>query len=420
MPNRRYPPAYLRYLKARLMNLGRPSFWGTAIFLSVVGLLIHEYWANPDIFGARNNSGVNSSDPLGASLSAEDRAIAADIDNLPLLLNTNEPLILPTPLNNSQDDKNKNSSPDTTSKQKSTDQKSQPIPNNFDPLATSQNQNIFVSQSENLLRFGATDNKQLLGFTSSNSVTESTAAIPSSARTGTGLVNPTNDALNTNSVNNLSTAVNSTNTQNTSSLNGANSSAITPISSDSYGRTAPIMTSPNQTFSPSIGINSPTNYLRSNGYNNFNNPQQSFSPSTRINSPTNYLQPNTINPQPGVYNNLSGQPVLPGAELNARPGYIQPTTTNIQPGSYTNFNNNQVVPNQVPATTTVITGTSPIIGPYTIRNPRPSAVINTTPLVPSNYGNSIWQQPNQIPQSNFPYTRQTQGQYVNGVPNNGY
>jgi hypothetical protein len=402
MKNRRYPPAYLRYLKARLMNLGRPSFWGTAIFLSVVGLVIQEYWANPNLFGERRDNGVTASDPLTASLSAEDRAIAADIDNLPLLFGINEQLSLPTPTNNPPDDKSKNSLLDAASKQQSTEQKSKPITNSLNTLATSENQNLFVSQTQNLLRFGATDNNHLLGFKSLDSSAESTAANANSPVVGTGLVNQTNQIPNNNSPNSLTTVVNPTNNQNLSTINRATSSPINPLSNSSYGgiiQTAPSNISPNQSFSPSTGLNSPTNLIQPTGYNNFNN-SQSFSPSTGLNPSTNYIQPNTPNLQPGINNNLNVQPLSSSTGLNARPGYIQPDSNN-------NLNNSQVSPNQVQVTTPVITRTSPIIGPYTIRNPSPGVMTNTTPLVPNSYGNSIWQQPNQLPQPNVPYNPYT-------------
>ncbi|MEA5568440.1 hypothetical protein [Anabaena sp. UHCC 0399] len=403
MPNRRYPPAYLRYLKARLMNLRRPSFWGTAIFLSVVGLVIQEYWANPNLFGERPDNAVSASDPLSASFSAEDRAIAADIDNLPLLFGTNEQLSLPVPTNNPPDDKSKNSLLDAASKQKSTDQQSKPTPNSFNTTATSQNQNLFVSQTQSLLRFGATDNNHLLGFKSLDSSAESRAANANSPGVETGLFNQTNQNQNNNSTNPLTTVVNSSTSQNSSSVNSETASPINSVGSSYYGRviqTSPNIISPSQTFSPSGRINSPTNYIQPSGYNNFNN-GQTFSPNTGLNSSTNYIQPNTPNLQPGVDNNLNNQP------LTSSPGYVQPNTTNIQPGFYNNLNNGQVSPNQVQVTSPVITRTSPIIGPYTIRNPSPGVVTNTMPLVPNSYGNSIWQQPNQVPQPNVPYNPYT-------------
>lgn len=83
------PPANLRYLKARLRPLLRPQVWGTIIFLLVVSTVAGIYFANLEEFMAEENQGTptlnsnnNAEDDQApeSSISAEDRAIAADID----------------------------------------------------------------------------------------------------------------------------------------------------------------------------------------------------------------------------------------------------------------------------------------------------------------------------------------------------
>ncbi|AFY47442.1 hypothetical protein Nos7524_1567 [Nostoc sp. PCC 7524] len=413
MSNRRYPPAYLRYLKARLLNLGRPSFWGTAIFLSVLGLVIQEYWSNPDIFNQQPNI-ATSSDSLDSSLSVEDRAIAADIDNLPLLFANSELINLPVTTSNSQDNNRTNPLANVASKQQSGSKKSNSVSDNINPVTTPQNRNIFVSQAENLLRFGATDNNQLLGIKSLNPLSEPTNITATSSGQGTELVNLSNSNQNSNSIKPLATGFNQPN----ASLNNATSNATNSLrNSTEVGviQSAPVNVAPNQTFSPSTGINSPTIYtpqntpnLPSSSYNSLNNGQTS-APSVGINTRTGYIPQNTPNLPPTFYNSLNNsQTFAPSTGINSRTGYIPQNTPNLPPTFYPNFNNGQNLPNQVQVTSPVITRTSPIIGPYTIRNPR-AGVVTTTPVVPNNYGNSIWQQPNQFPQSNFP-TRQPQGQ----------
>lgn len=409
MTNNRYPPAYLRYLKARLMNLARPGFWGTAIFLSVVGLLIHEYWANPDIFGASSNT-QNESDALSDSLTDEERAIAADIDNLPLLFGRNQESSLSLPTNNSSENKNKNSLLESLNKQ-SADKKSNPVAPITNSLSTPQNSNLFVSQTENILRFGASDNNQLLGLKLFNPLNEATTISGNSTQPATGLTNQPNQNQNSNL--NSTSPTNSTqiDNQTNSGDNSANVSVTNSINGSYYQRlvqTAPTITAPNQTISPITN-----NYLQQNNFNN----NQRFLPNTGITSTTNYLQPSTVNPPSSLYNT---QPFPSNAGLNTSANYVQPT---IQPGIVNNFNNSQVTPNQVPTTSSVITGTSPIIGPYTVRNSRPTVETTLTPLVPNNYGNSTWQQPNQfnsVPPSNSLYNRPNSGQNINGLPNNGY
>ena len=82
---RRQPsPVAARYLLARLRPLARPIFWGPSIALMFVILFTWQYWMRPEwvsYFGVRASPG----DTRG--LSAEDRAIGADIDTLPMLFN---------------------------------------------------------------------------------------------------------------------------------------------------------------------------------------------------------------------------------------------------------------------------------------------------------------------------------------------
>ncbi|MGV0025881.1 hypothetical protein [Phormidesmis priestleyi] len=74
-----------RYLMARLRPLTRPVFWAPAIVLMLVMLFTWEFWTRPEFL---SYLGIQSSAETDENaLSAEDRAIGADIDTLPLLLN---------------------------------------------------------------------------------------------------------------------------------------------------------------------------------------------------------------------------------------------------------------------------------------------------------------------------------------------
>ncbi|MBE9181090.1 hypothetical protein IQ268_21245 [Oculatella sp. LEGE 06141] len=91
-------PVSLRYIKARLRVLKRrPAVWGSAAGLLAIAIA-SVYWVTSDqgstySSNASGASGVTSLDGLtpgqrstGSLLSDEERAIGADIDNLPLLL----------------------------------------------------------------------------------------------------------------------------------------------------------------------------------------------------------------------------------------------------------------------------------------------------------------------------------------------
>lgn len=100
-------PASVRYFKARLRPATSPAFWITSLILSVVSLLLWEVWTNPQWLSQWSSPGRTSSangdvvlpeligdevdtapdEELEASdLSPEEAAIAADMDNISVLL----------------------------------------------------------------------------------------------------------------------------------------------------------------------------------------------------------------------------------------------------------------------------------------------------------------------------------------------
>lgn len=113
MPERNYPPAYFRYLKARLSNFLRPSFWGTGFFLVAVGLVVKAYWSNPGIFTIQPNQEPNQEtvQQEATDISEEDKAIAADIDNMPTLFSDFAQATLSTTTINVEKKTDKNNSP---------------------------------------------------------------------------------------------------------------------------------------------------------------------------------------------------------------------------------------------------------------------------------------------------------------------
>jgi len=178
--SRHYPPASLRYLKARLWNLAKPSFWGTAIFLAVVGMGLYEYWTNPDFFKWQQKS-VNSSTTLEEySISDDvDKSILADIGNLQVLLNdrakanlaSTPPITIPkTRKGNNKtllNDLNQISKNSPISKNFPNQTKPQSDVVNSNPRYNLQIENPFLTQAENLLKgnYSQTQNN-LLGINS--------------------------------------------------------------------------------------------------------------------------------------------------------------------------------------------------------------------------------------------------------------
>ncbi|MCC5643063.1 hypothetical protein LC607_08945 [Nostoc sp. CHAB 5824] len=374
MPNRHYPPAYLRYLRARLWNLGRPGFWGTAIFLSVVGLVTWEYWSNPNIFVYKQKSQVASQKPADSSLSEENRAIAADIDNLPVLFNDFEQATLSltpnTPKENTEAEKSKNLLEDVINKQKSaTDTKLNPglgVNGGASPAV----KNPFVVQTENLLRTGTVDtNNQFLGVKTLTTASEPTQGQTSSSL-GIGFSNQTNKNQNSVSISPLQAALNQSTNQKFSSFNGTatQTNALDRVSDSGTTLMPPINNLPSQNSLPSAGLTTGTGYT-STGTNLQQNP----------------------------YNNLNNGQVLPSNGLNTSTGYTS-TGTNLPQNPYNNLNSGQVVPNVAPVAPPVTSVAPSNIAPYSSQIPSQSVV---TPTNPVGYGNYGLQQPTQPPQSNY-------------------
>ncbi|MBE8998621.1 hypothetical protein IQ274_10455 [Nostoc sp. LEGE 12447] len=423
MPHRHYPPAYLRYLRARLWNLGRPGFWVTAIFLSVVGLVTWEYWSNPDIFVYKQKNKVTSQTPTDSSLSAENRAIAADIDNLPVLFNDFEQATLSltanTPKEKTEAKNSKSLLEDVINKQKSAnDAKLNPtlgVNGNTPPVL----KNPFVVQTENLLRTGTVDNNQFLGIKTLTGASEPKEGEQTSSNLGIGFTNQTNKNQNSSSVSPLQAILNQSTNQKLSGFNGTTATQTNALGRASEPGTTlmpPMNSLSSQNSLPSTGLTTGTGYmstgknLQQNPYSNLNNGQ--VVPNNGLNTGTGYT-----NLQPNPYNNLNNGQVVPSNGLNTGTGY-----TNLQQNPYSNLNNGQVVPNVAPGTLPVTSGIPTNIAPYSSQIPGQGVVTPTNPMgyanyglqqpaqpAQSNYGNYGLQQPAQSPQSNY-------GNYVQQQP----
>ncbi|MEH2001487.1 MAG: hypothetical protein V7L00_22540 [Nostoc sp.] len=396
MPHRYYPPAYLRYLRARLWNLGRPRFWGTAIFLSVVGLVAWEYRSNPDIFVYKQKNGVVSQKPTDSSLSEENRAIAADIDNLPVLFNDFQQGTLSvtanTPKENTNGKKSKDLLGDVINTQKSaSDTKLNPglgVNGGTSPAV----ENPFVVQTENLLRTGTVDtNNQFLGLKTSKAASEPTGGEQTSSSLdslGIGLTNQTNKNQNSLSITPLQAALNQSTNQKLSNLNGS------ATQTNALGRVS----------DPGVTLMPPINSL----------PSQNSLPSTGLTAGTGYTSTGTNLPQ-NPYSNLNKGQVLPSNGLTTGTGYTS-TGTNLPQNPYNNLNSGQVVPNVSPVTPPVTPLAPTNIAPYSSQSPSQGVV---TPTNPVGYGNYGMQQPTQLPQSYGNYGMQQPTQLPQSYGNYG-
>lgn len=330
MSGRRYPPAYLRYLKARLWNLARPSFWGTAIFLAVMGLTVREYWIHPDFLNFRQNKQIKANKPVNSSLSEEDKAIAADIDNLPVLFydftyGTLSSSSTATNVKQKTKVDNSNSILDGLSKQKTTatDANSDSGLKLVNPASTPKLENPFVVQTENLLQFkNDYNNGQLLGVNGLTASSMPTGTVQTSTNVGIGFTNPVNYNHNTTLVSPLQTALNQSTNQSWS------------LGSRTTSTQTNSLLLPNQNLPSTTGLN--TNAIAPVNHST-NYPNQNFAPpaanipnlaTTNVQLPTSVVTSITSTQSPNItpsYTQIPSQSVVNSSNFGDASSLQQPT-----------------------------------------------------------------------------------------------
>ncbi|MDJ0798648.1 MAG: hypothetical protein QNJ51_17815 [Calothrix sp. MO_167.B12] len=378
--SRHYPPAYLRYLKARLWNLARPSFWGTAIFLAVVGMGVYEYWTNPDFLSKWQQQSVNSSESDEYSISDADRFDVADIDNLPVILNDRnraktDVLSTVTRTTSKTQKGNKTIGLDTLSNKPKNPTNKTKLDTNIlgtNPQPQMQTENPFLTQTENLLRGNNLLGKNSFSWNYLNP--QVTAPVPI---LGVGLNTKNNTDINTPITSPLQTAIKK-------SLQSSPRSSSTTKLENNFGiNNPPNQPATNNTSSPSPGV---SNLPRVTSYTQ--PPQIKQQPNTSVNP--GYIQPQLTNQQPN--NNLTNIPVnqqfrtnysQPNPAINWNTTQQQSSAGYMQPGLK---NQSQMPMQPLPKVTSPSTNYS-----------RP--ITNQSIPKPNNYDNTVWEQ--LIPRSQY-------------------
>jgi hypothetical protein len=453
MPQRHYPPAYLRYFRARLWNLARPGFWGTAIFLSVVGLVIKEYWVQPDLAN-RQDEQVDAKSAK-APLAPEDRAIAADIDNLPLLVNDSLPANLPKVKNPNPNQANKNKTllDRLNDRDRSSASSNKLVSDDKSANSTSVNKidNPFLTQAESLLKFSNLQN--------ANQPTSSQFAVgQTSLGLGLGSNTGTDARQNITQESALQTALNKTTSQNQISQVNSTTNQVNPFNTLTPRSGTSVQNPIPTNGAMGGGNNLPSNINYGSGYNiqpgigtqpqNINlgtnytpEGQTGFVPQNPVVPGTNYTQPlpanqlqNTIPPtgyvQPGITNQPQVNQLPNSLPSSTVPGvnYTQPTQlyqpqsfyTNRDDRNLANFidfvkrrseystgNSTPALPN-IPQQTPAIPS-APTSVPYYNSVTNQGTVINYPNSTIPNYGSSGLPQQS-IPQYNYGSPGQIPGQ----------
>ncbi|MBE7383791.1 MAG: hypothetical protein F6J95_020540 [Leptolyngbya sp. SIO1E4] len=82
------PLSWFRFIVKRLSFLKKPIPMVSTVFVVILGLFIWEYTTHPEWFGTYSQEGTGPNEDIDLSgLTPEEQAVAADIDNLTLLLN---------------------------------------------------------------------------------------------------------------------------------------------------------------------------------------------------------------------------------------------------------------------------------------------------------------------------------------------
>ncbi|MEA5596502.1 hypothetical protein [Rivularia sp. UHCC 0363] len=394
----RYTSPRLRYLKARLSVLTRPSFLIAAVFLTTVGFVIKEYWTNPDFLKFTDNQ-LPSTSSNQSPLSEEDKAIAADIDNLSIINYDQQQAQIPITTNIKERDKLKKQNQEQLTKILDLAQKSETaneIKSNTQSATTNtlspSAQNPFLAQAENLLKFNGSNEQPAIA---NNISPFSSLQVPQTS--SNGINNNSNQNVASESA--LKTAIDRPNNQSQGNSTAATSTnnLTLPTSPINQG----LRQNPSNPLVDTTVFNQPLNTQPQNPYSNFNNNQIQY-PDNNYNQPYDFNNNQYLNNynQQNSYSNYNNQ--LPTNNYN------QPNLNNqVQPYS----NNN-----------TLITGNrySPEIQTrinniYNRLNNR-----NNPTVTPNTYSSPInagtnFPQPN-VQQFNSPYSQQTPVQY----PNNGY
>ena len=398
MSPHRYRPVFLRYLKARLWNLAQPSFWGTLIFLFVVGLLIKQYWTNSNfVFRPRTQNSENqnpeNTQPLESFLSEEDRAIAADIDNLPVLFYESRQQDLSTRANKL---KTKASSENLVKQQNTlkNQSRSNSLLTKEQKIASPKVENPFLQQANKLLELNNFRSGQQFVQNNPASTNSSGSSINASFNSGALNFTPVNAVQKPTTTNALQTALDQ--------LERKNQQQQQILPQSSLKNNIPLPTVPS--------------YESPNSHSTINNSGLPVTVSTPI-IPNGNLQTPYVNqrlPQRFI-NNYNRVNIQTNVHNNIR---------NLPPNSYNNYVNtsqpievNSIRQLNVPVSPGVPNNTAPYNSNfYPLQTPRQTAVTPNTSVAPNNYNlnlQSPYQQPNNATKYNYSTPRQAP-QQING------
>jgi hypothetical protein len=330
----------LRYLKARLSIFTRPSFLAALVFLSCLGFVLKEYWTNPTFLKFAPNqelpSSTSSNQPL---LSDEDRAIAADIDNLSVLDYDKEQANIPitTILDDSKKIKEQNDAQlskilDLAKKsQKANEIKPNTTQSQTANTPSTSQPNPFLNQAEDLLKFK-------FDTSNTNGNVNSLSPFSSNSQTQNSFNLGINNGNSVNPQSALQKAIDQSNNPKNQENNSTDKNTFGQ--SPQNAQTAPSLNSPTNQKLPQSQTDSLVNTnlfnqpLNDRSQNSFGNSNNNQFPANNFNNNT---QPELNNQSQNPYGNFNNNQ-FPSNNFNNN---TQPELNSQSQNPYGNFNNNQ-------------------------------------------------------------------------------
>lgn len=408
-------PTSIRYLKARFRPLLRPQVWGTVTVLGAIGFGTWAYYNHPEWLALTENQQIlapSTTQPGQADISAEDKAIGADIDNLSVL---QQDLAIPksAPLApNSETEQREQNLFDEFIKKKEAAQGNKSAGSSAAATSTEQ------PSIPNPVGIQATDPANKSGI------------FPNLGGIGGGSYNP--------SAGTVANPIGSLNTPSSSDRNPTQlpvsplQSALDRATGNNPSIQNPDRTSTNELRSTPGSTQTPTDNAQQNSSG-----LRQQDPSTRL-TPSQETSQASPAPIPGQANapvspytgTAGGYSTYPGtgyAPANPVPGAtgynVPPYTNNNPPNSYTYLNQPQAVPGVPPAAQVnpqVAPGTPSNLGQSPFQNSISGNGYNNPGYNP-NYSNPGTPQSSQLQQQpNFSVPRPIPGRYIGGGEINSF
>ena len=386
----KYRSPYQKYFQPKAAISIKPVVWITGIILPVMGIAIYSYWPDVASWTFPHPKKVVAKKPFVIKLSDEQRALTADIDNLPVIVND---LNQSAPLNTDDrhDDQDSIGLPSAQGILKARMTQTRATAANSDlnggisNTSTANNiENPFLKAANDSLNYGQTDETNSFFHRDSPGNTQDGSQTTPDYNIDRGVTNRKNSQSSSNGLSALATAISQL--DNTNKFNPADSNTSAIASGTNLTN---YYNSPGKASQSSSAVNSNSNYLNTSQNQSLGLDQNIGGLSQPLGSNNNINDNQTLTNQ-GIRSTSTPNSTTNNTTGNVSNVYSQPSTLSTSNNSSTNY-------------------TSPAIGytygnSYRVQQPnfgygsyRSQQANQGSPTVTNNYGLAPL---NQLPQSN--------------------